>query len=221
MNDAVYLGKAIREKRLTLNLRMDDVARQANISRVTLTNIEKGKGGYSITALLDVLKILDLYMELGNLSSQNDRNRATRINTKLDKKINHFIVMCVEQYAESVNLPSEEVYKEMNQKGIIEYFRLEYEDLHGMSTEFLNQYIGGLLSKKHGQKVMGHALAKALIFSDVIEMFSKDTRISINEARDIFYESEFVKMFSDDSLGLFGESPLYIYSLYKSNVSKY
>ena len=129
MTSLQEIGNSIRDCRLAKNLRMDDVARQANISRVTLTNIEKGKGGYSITALLDVLKILDLYMELGNLSSQNDRNRATRINTKLDKKINHFIVMCVEQYAESVNLPSEEVYKEMNQKGIIEYFRLEYEDI--------------------------------------------------------------------------------------------
>ena len=62
---------------------------------------------------------------------------------------------------------------------------------------------------------MDHSLAKTLIFSDVIEMIAKDYRVSLDEARDRFYTSEIVKLFSDDDLGLYGESPLFVYSLYK------
>ena len=45
MNNATLLGKAIKEKRLSLNLRMDDVARDAGITRPTLWAIEKGNRG--------------------------------------------------------------------------------------------------------------------------------------------------------------------------------
>ena len=56
--------------------------------------------------------------------------------------------MCVEKYAESIKEPSELVFKEMKEKGIIEYLVTDYEDLHGMSTAFINQFIGGLLEEK-------------------------------------------------------------------------
>ena len=62
---------------------------------------------------------------------------------------------------------------------------------------------------------MAHELAKALIFTDVIELIAQDYRISLNEARDRFYSSEVIKLFNDDELGLYGDSPYYIYSLYK------
>ena len=61
------------------------------------------------------------------------------------KKVNRFIVMCVEQYAAFFKLPSETVYKNMKEKGAIEELIFDYEDLHGMSTEYLNQYIQSLL----------------------------------------------------------------------------
>ena len=53
--------------------------------------------------------------------------------------------MCVEQYAHSMNRSSEEVYKEMSKKSIIKEMTDDYEDLHGMSTEYLNDYIGKML----------------------------------------------------------------------------
>ena len=62
---------------------------------------------------------------------------------------------------------------------------------------------------------MAHELAKTLIFSDVIEMIAHDFHITLNDARDRFYNSELIKLFSDDELGLYGESPLFIYSLFK------
>ena len=63
---------------------------------------------------------------------------------------------------------------------------------------------------------MAHELAKTLIFSDVIEMIAQEYRISLDEARERFYASEVIKFFSDDSLGLYGDSPSYVYSLYKN-----
>ena len=62
---------------------------------------------------------------------------------------------------------------------------------------------------------MAHELAKTLIFSDVIEMIAQDYHITLDEARDRFYGSDVIKLFSDDELGLYGDSPYYIYSLYK------
>ena len=148
MTELQQIGQTIKECRLAKNLRMDDVAKKANISRVTLYNIEKGLDNYSISAMMSVLKVLDLYLELGNaLSTTKKRERATRGITTYDKKINHFVVMCGEQYAACTNKPSELVYKSMKEKGIIEYLINDYEDLHGLSTTFLNQFIGGLLEE--------------------------------------------------------------------------
>lgn len=65
---------------------------------------------------------------------------------------------------------------------------------------------------------MAHELSKTLIFTDVIEMIAQDYHVSLDEARDRFYTSEVIKLFSDDSLGLYGDSPFYVYSLYKKEM---
>ena len=146
MNELSILGKAIKGKRLSLNLRMDDVAEKADITRATLWSIEKGKGGFSAASLFKVMSILDLSFNVTNANSQSSkRGRASRINTSFDKKVNRFIVMCVEQYANSVNQGSGLTYKRMLQKGIIDELKNDYEDLHGMSFTSLNEYIDSLM----------------------------------------------------------------------------
>ena len=146
MEEAVFLGNKIKEKRLALNLRMDDVAKEVGITRPTLWAIEKGTGNYSASSLFKVMNILGLSLSVeSNGSIDTKRNRASRLNTLLDKKINSFLIMCVEQYAHSVNRSSGEVYKEMTDKNIIKEMTDDYEDLHGMSTEYLNDYIGKML----------------------------------------------------------------------------
>ena len=137
-----WLGKMIKEKRLAQNLRMDDVARKAGISRVTLWSIEKGEGNCSLSSLLRVMDVLGLRMTVENQSSlENERARATRANTVLSKKINRFIIMCVEQYALFSGSRSDSVYKEMERKGILDELESDYEDLHGMSAVYLNDYL--------------------------------------------------------------------------------
>ena len=60
---------------------------------------------------------------------------------EFDKKVNRFIIMCVEQYASSINKDSKTTYFEMSSKGVIEELKEDYEDMHGMSTYSINEYI--------------------------------------------------------------------------------
>ena len=49
--------------------------------------------------------------------------------------------MCIMQYASSIGLSSEEVYERMQRTGLLDELEDDYEDLHGMSTIYLNDYI--------------------------------------------------------------------------------
>ena len=144
--NGIAIGNKIKNKRLSLNMRMDDLAREAGITRQTLGSIENGKDSYSFSSLLKVLDVLNMSLDINsNEATKANRDRATRINTKLDKKINRFLVMTIEQYAESINSQSSDVYKRMKEKDLIKLIKDDYEDLHGMSTVYLNDYIGALL----------------------------------------------------------------------------
>ena len=148
MNELTLLGEKIKSKRLSLNVRMDDVAKQAKITRATLWSIEKGTGNYSINTLVLIMKILGLSFEVSNEATPKKRERATRINTIQDKKINRFVVWCVDEYTRSIKGRSDRVYKTMKDKGIIDELINDYEDLHGMSFEWLNDYIGRLIKRR-------------------------------------------------------------------------
>ena len=140
MESKIELGNKIKNKRLQLNLRMDDVAKEVGITRSTLWSIENGNGNYTIDTLLKLLSFLDMSIYI-DTQKQVSRKRATRTNTVLDKKVNRFIVMCVEQYASSVNQSSGTIYAELNKAGIIDELKNDYEDMHGMSTYSINEYI--------------------------------------------------------------------------------
>ena len=148
MENLKSLGEIIRDKRLSMNLRMDDVAKKANITRATLWSIEKGNGNYSISTLLSVMNILGLSFSVEGSDASIKRDRATRINTVLAKKINRFVIMCVEQYAGFKNKDSDTTYKKMSESGVIDELTNDYEDLHGMSTMWLNDYIDKLIEAK-------------------------------------------------------------------------
>ena len=142
MDNAIIIGDKIKNKRLELNLRMEDVSNECDITRATLWSIERGTGSASLNTVLKVMDFLGLSIEVTNVTNRNDdRERATRINTIKDKKANRFIVMCIEQYASSENKSGKEVYKELKEQGVMKLLNSDYEDLHGMSTEYLNDYL--------------------------------------------------------------------------------
>lgn len=145
MDNKFYIGKQIKTKRLKLNLRMDDVAKAVGITRSTLSSIENGTGNYTIDILLKLFTVLDISFNV-EVDDVKLRKRASRINSAQDKKINRFIVMCVEQYALVCNKNGSEVYKILKEKGILNELIEDYEDMHGMSTYLINEYISKRLS---------------------------------------------------------------------------
>ena len=146
MENIVSIGKTIKDKRLALNMRICDLAKEAGISRASLSSIENGKGNYSINVLLKLFEVLGISFVLNDcFPDALERERAARLNTIDDKKINSFIVMCVEQYASYKQKKSREVYRDMLKKHVIKELKEDYEDLHGMSFEYLNDFFDSLL----------------------------------------------------------------------------
>ena len=137
MESKFEIGQKLKNKRLELNLRMDDVAKEVGITRSTLWAIENGSGNYTIDTLLRLVSFLNMSIDIGT-QTQGTRKRATRTNSALDKKINRFVVMCVEQYASSVNESSSVIYNHLNEKGIIKELGEDYEYMHGISTYLRN-----------------------------------------------------------------------------------
>jgi len=222
MENKVEIGKKIRNKRLTLNLRMDDVAKQVGIARSTLWSIENGNGHYTIDTLLKLLSVLNMSISLDKQEDKT-RIRATRINTVLDRKINRFIIICVEQYAASVNKSSGITYNKLNEAGIINELKEDYEDMHGMSTYCINEYINKRLDLNAMVKEIEnnqHILSKTILITQTIELIAKKYKLSIDEARNNFYSSKVIEMLDDDETGLYGESALYLLSLYEKELQQ-
>lgn len=146
--DEKLIGQEIKQHRLALNLSMDYVAYKANITRATLWAIEKGESNSSFSTYLRLMKLLGLSLELRQSSKLNTRFRATRRITALDKKINEFIIMCVELYASYKNKNASEIYRLFKKNGLIDLLNNDYEDMHGMSVNSLNEYFDVSLKKE-------------------------------------------------------------------------
>ncbi|MCR5423103.1 MAG: hypothetical protein K6E74_05660 [Bacilli bacterium] len=67
---------------------------------------------------------------------------------------------------------------------------------------------------------MKHVLSKTILISQTIELIAKKYKLSIDEARNRFYESDIIGMLDDDETGLYGESALYLLSLYEDYLNK-
>lgn len=52
-----------------------------------------------------------------------------------------FITFCVELYAEHKNRPSTEIYALFKDSGLLQLLDDDYADLHGMSMEYMMQFI--------------------------------------------------------------------------------
>ena len=63
---------------------------------------------------------------------------------------------------------------------------------------------------------MEHVLSKTILISQTIELIAKKYKLSIEDARDRFYQSDVIEMLDDDETGLYGESALYLLSLYEN-----
>lgn len=64
---------------------------------------------------------------------------------------------------------------------------------------------------------MEHALAKTILISKVVELIASKYRLPIDEARNELYNSQIIDLIDDDEAGLYGESPLYVFSLFEQH----
>lgn len=62
---------------------------------------------------------------------------------------------------------------------------------------------------------MEHYLIRATIIPKVVEMIEEYYQLTEQEALEAFYRSATGVSLADDRTGLFGQSPLYIFGLYR------
>ncbi|MBO4667091.1 MAG: DUF3791 domain-containing protein [Bacilli bacterium] len=222
MKEYYDFGRYIKRKRLTLNMRMDDVASMANISRTTLWSIENNKYNYSVESLLKVIQILGIQLVIDEVGTKGPRKRASRINTVLDKEKNIFIVLSVQQYASAINKSSFDTYQMLSANRILNDLLDDYEDLHGMSSEWINDYINKLLDEKPlgEQKLFGKNTGiKAKIIVEVVEMIARKYSLPLDIAREVLYSSSVIDKI-DEEIESYKDSPQHFFDIFKEKHQK-
>ncbi len=68
---------------------------------------------------------------------------------------------------------------------------------------------------------MNHVLAKTLIITNVTELIAQKYSLSLKDARDLLYQSHVINLIEDDETGLYGQSPLYVFSIFESTYRKH
>lgn len=61
---------------------------------------------------------------------------------------------------------------------------------------------------------MGRSLYNATIIPEVVKLISEKFKLDETDAMDAFYHSETAKSLNDPETGLYGQSALYIFSVY-------
>ena len=58
-----------------------------------------------------------------------------------------------------------------------------------------------------------HHLVKSILIPHIAELLMKNKNLTENEALRIIYNSPLAELLEDDSMGLYGQSALYLYGL--------
>lgn len=125
-----------------------------------------------------------------------------------------FVIFCIENYADSIGVSSDKVYKLFRNEGLIDLLRSDYDDLHGMGMEYMVNFCKEYLGEKslENLNLMVHGTVRATILPEIIKMICKKFDWDEEKALDKFYTSATGENFSDDETGFYGQSALYIYS---------
>ena len=79
--------------------------------------------------------------------SETHMDDAASVNNTLIKEINRFLIMCIEQYASSTNKSGKHTYEIMDKGGVLQELIDDYEDMHGMPAQLINDYIDKRLNE--------------------------------------------------------------------------
>jgi hypothetical protein len=61
---------------------------------------------------------------------------------------------------------------------------------------------------------MAHGMVKAIIISEIVKLITQKYAVPERKALDMFYTSATAAALNDDETGLYGQSALYIFSLF-------
>jgi predicted nucleotidyltransferase len=65
---------------------------------------------------------------------------------------------------------------------------------------------------------MAHGLIKATIIPEIVRLIAEQYSVSEEQALDMFYTSATAASLGDDETGLYGQSPLYIFSIFNDEM---
>lgn len=65
---------------------------------------------------------------------------------------------------------------------------------------------------------MAHELVRSILVTEIVKLIAEKYKCSEFEALDKFYTSATGASFADDETGLYGQSALYIFSLYEMEI---
>jgi len=131
-----------------------------------------------------------------------------------------FITFCIEFYSNHIEKTSDEVYKLFEEEGLLKLLDTDYEDLHGMWMEYLMTFFDEYLKGgRNNDSVSCHYLIRATIIPEIVKIIMNNYLVDEKEALHIVYTSKTGELLSDDRSGLYGQSPLYIYSLIKEELA--
>jgi hypothetical protein len=65
---------------------------------------------------------------------------------------------------------------------------------------------------------MSHGLIKAAIIPEIIRLIAEQYSVGEEKALDMFYTSATAASLDDDETGLYGQSPLYIFSIFNDEM---
>jgi len=68
---------------------------------------------------------------------------------------------------------------------------------------------------------MTHGTIRAATLKTILEFIMNHFSVEENEAIKMFYESHIGECFSDDSTGLYGQSAVYIFSLFLEEINEF
>ena len=110
------------------------------------------------------------------------------------------------------------MYQLFKREGLLDLLRSDYADLHGMGQEYMMQFCDEYLNGQSACETYlpdGHATVRAMILPDIIHLLMKKYGWAEEEALNRFYLSATGASFADDDTGLYGQSALYVSSLFE------
>lgn len=126
-----------------------------------------------------------------------------------------FLISCIEQYSQHASFCGDETYSVFRDQNLLTHLIENYDDLHGMSFEYLMGYFNFYLGiESHTANLKYHTLYNSLVIHDVVKYIAEKYSVSDSQALEMYYTSDTAKALNELETGLYGQSALLIFSVY-------